>query len=177
MAQDPSWRHGARPADEARQLPAEAVIQADLRVPQVETSSVISAVLCFAVGFGACLLVVHYMLPALVHAQCVEIVREYVDHTRRESDIRVVVLDRERHEPLRKPRRVSVPAGDENADTLDAAQHYLRVDKPTSVADSAPLGASDSHRDESSDSMLSQIYQHNLRLRDQLRKQSQSVKQ
>ena len=176
VAQVRPWDHGSLEATEAEHLPVEP-IAVDWRVPQFETNSVIAATLCFAVGFGACLLVVHSMLPSLVHAQCIEIVREYMDHTKRESDIRVVVLDRGSHEPLQQPRRVRVPAAKSIAETSFESQHHLRVDKPAAPAGYAPVGPPNRHSDDAPSSMLSQIYEQNLHLRDQMRKQSRSVKQ
>ncbi|MBC8355161.1 MAG: hypothetical protein H8E66_24565 [Planctomycetes bacterium] len=164
------------PSVSPEQQPAETVISADFRVPALEANSIIGAVLCFAVGFAACLLVVHYMLPSLVHAQCVEIVREYVDLTKRESDIRVVVLDREDHEPLRKPRRVSVPVRDQVIESINDSENQLRVDNPSIPTESPQNTSTNIPSEDNSDSMLSQIYQQNLHLRDQLRKQSRSVK-
>ena len=143
---------------------------------QLESNSIIGAALCFAVGFGACLLVVYYLLPALVHAQCVEIVREYLDYTRRESDIRIVVLDRESPEPLRKPRRVSLPARDVFTEPSSESQRHLRVDRPIPPASSAQVEPSENRSNETPDSMLSQIYEQNLHLQEQLRKQNRSVK-
>ncbi len=144
---------------------------------QLETNSVIAAALCFAVGFGACLLVVYQLLPSLVYAQCIEIVRDYLDYARRESDIRVVVLDRESHAMLQKPRRASVPAAETIAETNHESQQHLRVDKPTAPASDAQVDQAGIQRVDAPNSMLSQIYEQNLHLRDQLRKQSRSVKQ
>jgi hypothetical protein len=172
LAADRSSAYESLGATVAGQRPGETATTTESRVPQLETSSVIAAALCFAVGFGACLLLVHFMLPSLVHAQCGEIVREHLDLLRRESDVRVVVLDRESHAPLRKPRRVSTPAAETVAESRVESQQHLRVDRPV-----APAGTPDVHGDDAPNSMLSQIYEQNLHLRDQLRKQSRSVKQ
>jgi hypothetical protein len=161
----------------SERLPAETVITADVGVLQLDANTIIGAALCFAVGFGACLLVVHYMLPSLVHAQCIEIVREYLDYTRRESDIRVVVLDRDSHEPRQRPRRVAAPTDEEVAASSYESQPYLRVDTPKTSSNYAPAMPTTTHSEETPSAMLSQIYEQNLHLRDQLRKQSRSVRQ
>jgi hypothetical protein len=161
----------------SERLPAETVITADVGVLQLDANTIIGAAMCFAVGFGACLLVVHYMLPSLVHAQCVEIVREYLDHTRREADIRVVVLDRDSHEPLQRQRRVAAPTNEEVAAPNYESQQYLRVDKPKTSSNYVPTMPTTTHSEEAPNAVLSQVYEQNLHLRDQLRKQSRSVRQ
>ncbi|MBI2479195.1 MAG: hypothetical protein HYV60_11345 [Planctomycetia bacterium] len=176
-AQDRSWKHEMPANTAAERLPAETAITADIRMPQVEANSIIVATLSFAVGFGVCLLLVHYMLPALVHVQCIEIVREYLDYARRESDIRVVVLDRESQEPLQRPRRVATRAAEVSTASSYESQHHFRVDQPEPPASYAPVAPAKLRSDDTPGSMLSQIYEQNLQLRDQLRKQSRSVKQ
>lgn len=172
VARDRSSAYDSHAAADVEQLPAETAMTTDLRVPQLETSSVIAASLCFAVGFGACLLLVHAMLPSLVRGQCDEIVREYLDLARRESDIRVVVLNRDTHQPSQKPRRASVPVAESTAESSYELQQHLRVDQPA-----APAGPAESRSVDAPNSMLSQIYEQNLHLRDQMRQQSRSVKQ
>jgi hypothetical protein len=175
-AQTRSWRHETPATIEAERLSAENVVPADLRVPQLEANSIIAATLCFAVGFVACLLIVHCMLPSLVHAQCVEIVREYLEFTRRESDIRVVVLDRNSHQPLHRPRRAATLAAEAIPESSYESHHHLRVDKPNPSSGYAPVTPTQIRNEDAPGSMLSQIYEQNLHLRDQLRQHSQSVK-
>ncbi|MEX0819353.1 MAG: hypothetical protein WD070_07160 [Pirellulaceae bacterium] len=151
-------------------------VAADAPMLKIETNSIILAVLCFAVGFAACLLVVRSLLPSLVHVQCVEIVREYLQHTRRESDVRVVVLDREPREPLRQPRRVTAAPAETTVIASRELPPHLRVDRPTASASPARAGSSGQNDDSAPDSMLSQIYEQNLHLRDQLREQGRSVR-
>ena len=177
LAQDHSSDHETSAPMAAERLPAETVIMADVHVPQLATNSIIGAALCFAVGFGACLLVVHYLLPSLVHAQCVAIVREHLDYASRESDIRVVVLDREHHDSLQRPRRVAAPASEEIAAFSYESPHHLRVDKPQTSASRSHTMPTHASNENAATSMLSQIYEQNLHLRDQLRQQSRSVKQ
>ena len=176
-AQDRSWESERSAAIEANRFADETVMSTDLRASRWEADPVISAVLCFAVGFGACLLIVHCMLPALVHAQCIEIVREYVEHARREPDVHVVVLDRDGHRVAQRPRRVATRSAKPVSKLTADVPHHRRVDQPSpssSYTSSRPTNKQCEEQEPGS--MLSQIYEQNLQLRDQLRKQSRSVK-
>ncbi|MCA9122755.1 MAG: hypothetical protein H6822_15535 [Planctomycetaceae bacterium] len=173
-AQDEASSYESPSVMESELLPSESVLSADLRITDLDAHRIIGATLCFAVGFGACLLIVHYMLPSLVHAQCVEIVREYMAHAPRDADVRVVFLDREGHELLQRPRRVTAPSTEPTKAFDTHVEHRHRVDPATASPGHtlAPKGGK-----ELSDSMLSEIYRQNLHLRDQMQQQSRSVKQ
>lgn len=176
-AQGRSWDYETPASFSTESLLPKTNLAADASTPKLEANAIIGATLCFAVGFGACLAIVHYLLPSLVHAQCVEIVRDYMDHAKRESDIRVVFLDRDGHESLQRPRRVATS----NARTLDELsddpEHRLRLDQPSASASYSQHSTTTANDQDTPSSMLSKIYEQNLHLREQLRKQSRSVKQ
>ena len=177
VAQDDSRSLASPSAAVAEHRPIEPAAAANDRLARVSTNDVIAAVLCFAVGFAACLFIVHQMLPGLVHAECVETIRDYLAHTARESDIRVVILDRESHDTPRKPRRASMPTAEQAAETSHDSKLRHRVDQPGAAPRAEPDQTRDDHNDDAPESMLAQIYKQNLHLRDQLRRQSRSVKQ
>ncbi len=151
---------------------------ADQHVPRFETNSIITAVFSFTVGFAACFFVVHSMLPSLVHAQCTEIVRDHLDLAQREPDIRVVVLDREQSDEMMKPRRagtrtVHVPvASVEPQSSSYQPQAGMRVDRAVPHSSISTKAADDAEPEQIPDAMLSQIYQQNLHLRQQMRDQT-----
>jgi hypothetical protein len=125
--------------------------------------SVLLSLLSFAVGVGACLLVVSQMLPALVRSHCAEIVRDYMEFVHMDSDVRVVVIDRESisggaPHGVAPRRRAAVQASES-----DTSQ--LRVDRAGPQTVPAPSGAE-------MQSVLSHIYEQNVQLRNQLRSQS-----
>lgn len=163
-----------RRSSTVEQTPTDVLISADDRGTRLETNSIIGAALCFAVGFAACFAIVHSMLPGLVRAQCLEIVREYLDYAKPSSDVRVVVLDRESREPLKVPRRTMESSVAQTPQAESSPLDGYRLDKPRT----APTPESTTNEDASSaDSMLSQIYEQNVHLRDQLHKQSRRVRQ
>lgn len=176
-AQDRPWEQAEAATVESEQLSPPTAMAAGVGVSQLETNTIIGATLCFAVGFGACLFVVHFMLPVLVHAQCVEIVRDYVEYARRGSDIRVVFLDRDGHQTLQRPRRVAPPVVEPHVDAHYESQPNRRVDRPSPSSGHEPGTSSNVQGESAPNSMLSQIYEQNLHLHDQMRKQSRNVKQ
>lgn len=176
-AQDRPWEQAEAATFESERHSDPTTTVPRVGVSQLETNTIIGATLCFAVGFGACLLVVHFMLPSLVHAQCVEIVRDYIEYSRRESDIRVVFLDRDGHETLQRPRRVAPSVVEPHAESHDESRSHRRVDRPSPSSGREPTTPGSTQAESASNSLLSQIYEQNLHLRDQLREQSRNVKQ
>ncbi len=171
----PAYQNSARNEVEPRS--EYDVGSADSDVQQFDTNSIITAVFSFTVGFAACFFVVHSMLPSLVHAQCTEIVRDHLDLGQREPDIRVVVLDRDHGEELKKPRRATRTVSVPDTSVEPPSSTYRprtemrvgRVDPQSSIPSKATDGPA---AEQISDTMLSQIYQQNLSLREQMRDQT-----
>lgn len=117
------------------------------------------SLLSFAVGVAACLLVVRAMLPTLVRAHCAEVVREYIDRSSRESDVKVVVIDRDAE--ARNQTAHVVPVQSRQSGRV------IRVDAASATAQ-APTGTSAPH-DPQTQSILGRVYEQNLQLKKQLR--------
>lgn len=120
------------------------------------------SLLSFAVGVGACLIVVRALFPTLVRAHCAEIVRDYLDRAERDSGMKVLVIDRDSNSRTQVVGSHDLPT--------TAAGRSVRVDE-AATAPVQPKRAAPAKRD-ATQSMLGSIYQENLDLQSKLRSQN-----
>jgi len=151
------------PAAESWDIPPHGIEPSRLEMP---ADSVLLSLLSFTVGVGASLLVVSQMLPALVRRHCAETVREYMEFAHKESEVRVVMIDRadvraDQSHTLTPRRRAPVVVE-------QSKPAERRVDRPQGQP--VPSPSSDEMQ-----AILAHVYEQNVQLRDQLRQQSENT--
>jgi len=156
-ADDPHTHTGYQDGFAEREYPTEQSV-----LPATDLSL---SLLSFAVGVGACLLVVRAMLPTLVRANCAEIVRHYVERGTPETGVKVVVIDRD------SPR--GGQASPDSAIETTLAGRHVRVDGASTTP--APSQVKETPGNVETQSILGRVYEQNVRLRDQLRAQADRI--